>query len=464
MTDLVFWLLNYAVEHLLLCLIVAPVLYIAIRSGAIAPGKRAALWLLAFALIVVGPAIPLPSKQALIADTVSVSTPHGRLAAEPAASDAVLAPPARRDDMTVAPELAALLVALWLAGVAWGLARLLRAQFGARRILTASQRSRELEHAYRHAIPARTRIHISPSFGPAVLGLVRPTIVLPSELAMSLPADALHAVLLHEATHIQRKDLPVLLLQRLAEALFWWNPLVRRMGQALDCAREIACDLRAAQAYGGGVDYAEALLLSIEHLAPAPPQGHAAALCAAASLTTLDQRIDAIIDPPRASGWTARATGLSVGASLLALWIATSLAAPRIAVKPSVADSVQRDALAGVAEPTQATTPSSSPDRTTAQTPAPDPDALTALHDEYSQSVYANHDDYTQTLQSLMDAYTQELEALAQAAAQADSDARLARLNQDYNRLHAEAESRFRIASAQAEAKFQAGQKALGYP
>lgn len=463
MTDLMFWLLNYAVEHLLLCLIVAPAVYIAIRTGAIAPGKRAALLSLALALVVVGPAIPLPSKQALVSDSVSVSSPSWPLAAELTTADTALTHHdrrAQRGDMAIAPELAAWFVALWLAGAAWGLARLLAAQFGARRVLAASQRSHELERAYRHAIPAGVQIHVSPSFGPAALGIVRPKIVLPGELVASLPVDALRAVLLHEATHIRRKDVPVLLVQRLAEALFWWNPLLRRMGKAFDCAREIACDLRASQAYGTGIDYAEALLLSIEHLVPARPHTRAQALCAAASLTTLDQRIDAIIAPPRSSGWTAKATGLSVGASLLVLWIAASLAAPRIALKYPIADGVPRAALVGVAEPTRA----SSRDRTAAQATAPDPDALTALHDEYSQLVYASHDEYTQSIQNLMDAYSQELEALVQRGPQADSDARLARLNENYNRMHAAVESRFRIASAQAESKFQAGQKALGYP
>ncbi|SFK53293.1 M56 family metallopeptidase [Lysobacter sp. cf310] len=457
MADLALWLLSYAVEHLLLCLIVAPVLYIAIRTGAIAPGKRAALLLLAFALIVVGPAIPLPAKQALASTTVSVSNPSWRLATESAAPATALAHPDRReqhDDMTVPPELAALLVALWLAGAAWGLARLLAAQIGARRVLAASHRSLALERAYRHAIPAGTHIHVSPSFGPAALGIVRPKIVLPDELAASLSIDALRAVLLHEASHIRRKDLPVLLMQRLVEALFWWNPIVRRMGAALDSAREIACDLRASQAYGASIDYAEALLASVEQLAPTKRQAQARALCAAASLGTLDQRIDAIIESPQPSRWTGQGTLLSVATALIVLWVVADIAAPRIALKHPIAESTPYAAPAMPALPSSAA----------AEAAATDPDALTALHAEYSQFLYASHDDYTQTLQNLMDAYGQELEALAQAAPQADSDARLARLNQRYGRMHSAAESKFRIATAQAQAKFLAAQKSLGYP
>lgn len=456
MTQLLFWLLNYAVEHLLLCLIVAPLLYLAIRTGAVAPGKRAALLLLAFALTVIGPAIPLPTTQ-MGHSIVPASSSSQPRAAEPAAADpgTALMTAQQRDAMTIAPELAALLISLWLAGAAWGLARLLSAQAGARRVLAASQRSHELEHKYRHAIPAGTQIHVSPSFGPAALGIAAPKIVLPRELATSLPDDALRAVVLHEASHIRRKDLPILLMQRLALALFWWNPILRLMSAAIDSAREIACDLRASRAYGASVDYAEALLLSIEHLAPAQPRRDAQALCAAASLATLDERIDAIIEAPKTPTWAATATLLSVSVALIVLWVAADIAAPRIALKHPVAGSTE-------SVRTSAQAPSRH--RTATPTTATDPDAVIALHDEYSQFLYASHDDYTQTLTKLMDAYGQELAALERTAPQADRDARLDRLNRDYSRLHAAAESRYRIATAQAEAKFLAGQQSLGYP
>lgn len=467
MTDLAFRLLNYALEHVLLCLVVVPLAYAAIRIRTIAPEKHAALLLAAFAVVIVGPAISLPPKPTAPLERALAQAADARGASGRSSADAgsLLAPADRADRhgaMTLAPEPAQLLLALWLTGAGWRLLRLATAQRALRRILAASQRSHELEAAYRQLIPAGVEIHVSPSFGPAAIGIARPRIVLPQAIANSLPAASLRAVVLHEASHIRRQDLPVLLSQRLIEALFWWNPLLRSLAAACDSAREIACDLGASRAYGSSADYAEALLVSIERLAPAAHRA-APALCATAALSTLDQRIDAIIEGPRSPGWTARATLLGVGAMLAALWIATDAVAPRIALRHPVASASQ----AGTgATPTPALAASS---KQAVDAPAPPPsqqeqEALLALHDDYSRFLYDMHDRYSQTLYQLTDAHTRDLSALADAPDGDDSDRRLARLNQDYERMRADAESRFRTATALAQTKFLHARKALGHP
>jgi beta-lactamase regulating signal transducer with metallopeptidase domain len=460
-------LLNYAIEHLLLSLVVAPVAYAAIRVRTIAPEKRAAILLLAFALIVIGPAVPVPSNEANSSSRTLAQNPNRDLVAEqvPAEASPALPNPGRRVATTVAPELAALVVALWLAGAGWSLGRLVMAQVSVRRIAAASRRSRALEDAYRHVLPAGIQIHVSPSFGPAVLGFARPIIVLAQGMEASLPTDSLRAVLLHEVSHIKRKDLPVLLLQRMIEAVFWWNPIVRLLGSALDSAREVACDIGASRVYGSPVDYAEALLASIEHLVAVKPHRDAQALCATASLTSLDQRIDAIIGERTAPAWATKPTLLCVGASLLLLWNAVAVAAPLVAMERPLATDMARQAgakptLPAAAEARRPTSQAS----TALPLPPSAQDAILVLHDQHSRSIYDAHDRYSEALRHLTDAYTRDLSALMNESQLGDSDARRARLHQENDRKLAAIESRFRTATTQAEARFLTARSALGYP
>lgn len=467
MGEWMLWLLNYAIEHVLLSLVVAPVAYAAIRVRTIAPEKRAAILLLGFALIVIGPAVPVPSNEASSANRTLAQSPDRALVAEQVAAEARLTRPnpGPRVATTIAPELAALVVALWLAGASWRLGRLVMAQFSVLRIAATSRRSREIEDAYRHVLPAGIQIHLSPSFGPAVIGFARPMIILPQAMEAWLPTDSLRAVVLHEVSHIKRKDLPVLLLQRVIEAVFWWNPIVRMLGAALDSAREVACDIGASRAYGAPVDYAEALLASIEHLVAVKPHRDAQALCATASLTSLDQRIDAIIGERTAPAWATSPTVLCVGASLLVLWSAVAVAAPLVAMENLPATGMARQAGAKPTPPAAAEA-RRPPSQASTATPLPPStqDAILVLHDERSRLVHDAHDRYSEALRQRTDAYTRDLLALMNQPQREDSDERLARLNQEHDRKLAAIESRFRTATTQAETRFLTARSALGHP
>lgn len=438
------WLLAYASAHLLASLVVVPVACLALRMRSIAPDMRVALLLVACVMVVVGPAIPLQANGA--GEVITTIANAGAIAQTPATDDGTalgLSATGERDSgISVAPTLAALLLAAWLAGIAWSLVRLFVAHAGLRRIMAASRRSPALEDAYREVIPAGVEILVSTAFGPAAVGILHPKIILPRGMAMALPADALRAALLHEASHHRRRDVLVLLMQRLVEAVFWWNPLVRLLGTASDAAREVACDIRAARTFGAPADYAEALLDAIAHFVPTGSHAGGLALHTAASLSTLDRRIDAIIEQPRSPGWADKAMLTGVGGALMLLCIGASFAAPRIALAPAV------DPVSAIAMPDTRAMPS-------------DGDALLALHDRYSQFVHESHDRYSQVLERLTDAYTRELSALAEEPPDDGKDARLERLTARYGRLYADTESRFRDEAAQAEIRFIAASNAL---
>lgn len=85
--------------------------------------------------------------------------------------------------------------------------------------------------------------------GPAVVGAVRPVVVLPAGAATFEDTILEHA-LLHELAHLKRRDPWAQLAFDLLAALFFFHPLVwvaRRRAHAL---REVCCDLTVAAALG----------------------------------------------------------------------------------------------------------------------------------------------------------------------------------------------------------------------
>jgi hypothetical protein len=98
---------------------------------------------------------------------------------------------------------------------------------------------------------ARVAVRISDEVGtPVAIGITRRTVLLP-RFAVALPASELHAVVLHEIAHLRRRDDWVYLLEQLAAAVLWFDPLVHLAARASAAWREIACDAAAARETGG---------------------------------------------------------------------------------------------------------------------------------------------------------------------------------------------------------------------
>jgi beta-lactamase regulating signal transducer with metallopeptidase domain len=77
---------------------------------------------------------------------------------------------------------------------------------------------------------------------PAALGVFRPVVVLPLRGCDELDADELHAIVLHEAAHVARRDNLVASVQAIAASLLWFHPLVWLANRDIAAAREEACD------------------------------------------------------------------------------------------------------------------------------------------------------------------------------------------------------------------------------
>ena len=95
---------------------------------------------------------------------------------------------------------------------------------------------------------------------PAVIGVLKPAILLPASLLTSLSPTELAAILTHELAHIRRGDLALQFVQKFIETLFFFHPATWWLSDRINDERENCCDDLAASSGFGNVGYATALL------------------------------------------------------------------------------------------------------------------------------------------------------------------------------------------------------------
>jgi uncharacterized protein (TIGR03435 family) len=94
---------------------------------------------------------------------------------------------------------------------------------------------------------------------PAVVGWLRPVVLVPVGALGGLPVEYLEALLLHELAHIRRHDYLVNMLQSVAEALLFYHPAVWWVSGHIRAEREQCCDDVAVFVSGNALTYARAL-------------------------------------------------------------------------------------------------------------------------------------------------------------------------------------------------------------
>lgn len=94
---------------------------------------------------------------------------------------------------------------------------------------------------------------------PMTFGFWATYIVLPTE-AIDWPTKKLTAILTHEITHIQRRDLWSTLLVEVALIPVWWHPLARLLRRRIEELTEQACDDAVISSGAVPTDYAADLL------------------------------------------------------------------------------------------------------------------------------------------------------------------------------------------------------------
>ena len=143
------------------------------------------------------------------------------------------------------------LAIVWLAGVAVCLLRLALSYAKIARIVRNAQPARHLGE----------RVLLSDDVSiPIAAGVLRPAVVIPRPYAETLTAASLRSIILHERAHIRRFDILGNLVQRLIEALLFFNPWVYVIGRQMVKEREAACDDWAVGATRDADEYARCLL------------------------------------------------------------------------------------------------------------------------------------------------------------------------------------------------------------
>jgi bla regulator protein blaR1 len=88
-----------------------------------------------------------------------------------------------------------------------------------------------------------SRLLLSPQFGPAIVGVIRPQIVVPGWV-LGLDAPARHAILAHEQEHERSRDPWLLVAGLAAVVLMPWNAGIWMSWRGLRRAIELDCDQR----------------------------------------------------------------------------------------------------------------------------------------------------------------------------------------------------------------------------
>ena len=157
---------------------------------------------------------------------------------------------------------------------------------------------------------------------PAVLGVWRPTVLLPESMRDWSP-EHLRPILAHELAHIRRRDPLVNLLQIIVQAVYWFHPLVWIANARLRNERELACDdMAVALLEGDSAQYSRGLLRVMETRLREPVFG-ATGLAMAERRSTLGRRVRRVLDAkyrpePSTRRW-AMAGVVSLGLACIAL-------------------------------------------------------------------------------------------------------------------------------------------------
>ena len=311
------WLGPLSIELAALALLV-----LAVGRVTRSPALRHLLWLAVLVKPLV--AVVVSSPYTILAPLAPLAEPgwdaiaHGRVE-----HLAALAPVGATTASTSAPLTAVGWAALlWLVGatlltvrilVGFGILRRMRRQALVQRdgpLFAALRQARAALHYH-----PRGEVATSPSIhSPMVLGILRPLIVVPTQVVERLSPGELSLVLMHELAHMRRCDNLALLLQRLVSAALFFHPAVWLGGRMLRREAERACDDLVVCSTRRPEAYARGLTLVAEGAAHSNPPARRIPMMSTLTSTESDlsQRIRRTLDG-RARRMGMRARVLAVG-------------------------------------------------------------------------------------------------------------------------------------------------------
>ncbi len=181
-------------------------------------------------------------------------------------------------------------------------------------------------------------VYVSRDFGPALVGLARPAVVIP-RWVLKLGAAVSSTAVRHEREHARAGDHVALLYSGLVAAAFPWSPAIWWMCRRLRTAVEIDCDRRVIRSGVPAAEYG-GLLLGIGAMRP---RRQVFALTLAGPGTLLERRLRTMMATGTRNG---RKEMTRTGVALLAgVAVGTVLAAcevsPPTALAPAVTEALE---------------------------------------------------------------------------------------------------------------------------
>jgi uncharacterized protein (TIGR03435 family) len=349
--------LGWALVHFLWQGAVIAALYLMVRAPFTRPeraGVRYVLACLALLAMIAAPAVtlissgaprPVPSVTYITGAHTAPSGagPHG--AAIPFGSLPTTAHSTRYADVMT------WLVIIWLTGTAVLWIRLIGGCIAAARMkslrvcpppLEWQDALNSLRVRLRVSIPVRLLVSGFVQT-PAVVGWLKPAVLLPAATITGISPEHIEALLAHELAHIRRHDYLVNVLQRLAETLLFYHPAVWWLSSQISAEREACCDDVAVALTGDTLNYVCALATleshRPEHLTPA----------LAANGGSLQNRIARLLGQPLSSTRPLPGAGLLAGGLLVSLTVC-GLVAQAVDTRPGfeVASLKPDNSLTGV--------------------------------------------------------------------------------------------------------------------
>jgi beta-lactamase regulating signal transducer with metallopeptidase domain len=170
----------------------------------------------------------------------------------PAVAD--LAPAAATEFAAPGPDIAATPLDPWTIGLyAWiagALAMMAWLAFGQSRFMSDARRGRA---------------------GPAVVGVIRPRIVTPTDFQDRFDERERDVILAHETIHLDRNDARINAFVALIRCICWFNPLIHVASHVMRIDQEMACDAMVVERYPRARGrYASALLKAQLAMRPLP--------------------------------------------------------------------------------------------------------------------------------------------------------------------------------------------------
>jgi len=148
-------------------------------------------------------------------------------------------------------------------------------------------------------VKRKVRLRVSTdAMSPIVCGLLRPVILVPHNLALSLGSRHLRSVLLHELAHIKHGDIGLNLAQTLLQIAYFYNPLLWLVNSVIRTVRDQAVDENVLLAVGEETPWYPETLTNVAGLDLKDPGLGLSLVGVVESKTALLRRITHILNLP----------------------------------------------------------------------------------------------------------------------------------------------------------------------